>query len=124
MTAKTTPRLGTLLLKSMAQALAIKEGRLRPAKRHRLTLRDAKVSVPPRYGSSRVRRLRERLQLSQPVFARVLNVSVATVRGWEQGARVPDGPSRRLLELAERDAATVLRAISPIGRGSRSKAAA
>lgn len=118
------PRLGQLLVESMRQAVAIKEGRLRPAKRRRLTVRDAKVTVPPRYGSARVRRLRERLGLSQPIFARVLNVSVATVRGWEQGVRVPDGPSRRLLELTERDAKLVLQTVSPTGTGQRGPKAA
>ncbi len=115
MPAKPKPRLGAQLVESMRQAVAIKEGQLRPARRHRLTLRHARVSAPPRYGSSRIRRLRERLGLSQPVFAKVLNVSVATVRGWEQGARVPDGPSRRLLEVAERHSATILTTVSRIG---------
>jgi len=102
---------GRRLVRSMAEAVAIAEGRLSPARRHRRTVRDATVAPPPRYGASRVRRLRARLGLSQPLFARTLNVSVATVRGWEQGARVPDGPSRRLLELAERYPATVLDAL-------------
>ncbi len=121
---KPKARLGGLLVESMRQAVAIKEGRLRPARRHRLTLRDTRVSAPPRYGSSRIRRLRERLGLSQPVFARALNVSVATVRGWEQGARVPDGPSRRLLEVVERHPGTVLVAVSSSRPRSRSRAAA
>jgi putative transcriptional regulator len=95
----------------MAEAVAIAEGRLAPARCHRRTVREATVAPPPRYGSARVRRLRERLALSQPLFARTLNVSVATVRGWEQGARVPDGPSRRLLELVERHPETVLDAL-------------
>ena len=112
MSTRTKTRLGALLVESMRQAVSIKEGRLRPARRHRLTLREATVSAPPRYGSSRIRRLRERLGLSQPVFAQVLNVSVATIRGWEQGARIPDGPSRRLLEVAERHSATILTTVS------------
>jgi len=102
---------GRRLVRSMAEAVAIAEGRLAPARRHRRTVREATVAPPPRYGSARVRRLRERLALSQPLFARTLNVSVATVRGWEQGARVPDGPSRRLLELVERHPETVLDAL-------------
>jgi putative transcriptional regulator len=113
MTRKTTQSsaTGRRLLRSMAEAVAIAEGRLAPARRHRRTVREATVAPPPRYGSARVRRLRERLGLSQPLFARTLNVSVATVRGWEQGARVPDGPSRRLLELVERHPETVLDAL-------------
>ena len=45
--------------------------------------------------------MRARLALSQPLFAAALNVSAQTVKAWERGARVPDGPTRRLLELAE-----------------------
>ena len=102
---------GRRLVESMTEAVAIAEGRLPAARRHRRTLRDAAVTPPPRYGSARVRRLRERLGLSQPLFARALNVSVATVRSWEQGVRVPDGPSRRLLELVECHPRTVLGAV-------------
>jgi putative transcriptional regulator len=124
MSRKPKARLGALLVESMRQAVAIKSGRLQPARRHRLTLRDTQVTAPPRYGSSRIRRLRKGLGLSQPVFARALNVSVATVRGWEQGARVPDGPSRRLLEVVERHPRVVLATVVPTRPRSRSKAAA
>jgi len=108
MTPQKHSALGALLIASVEEAVAIKHGRLRAPRRRRLTIRDSEVSPPPRYGSSRIRRLRERLGLSQPVFAKALNVSVATVRGWEQGVRVPDGPSRRLLEVAERHPTAIL----------------
>ena len=111
MTATKQSRLGGLLVESMEQAVAIAAGRLRAPRRHHRTMRDVEVVPPPRYGSSRVRRLRERLGLSQPVFAQALNVSVATVRAWEQGARLPDGPSRRLLEVAEHHPNAILCAV-------------
>lgn len=47
-----------------------------------------------------VRSIREGLGLSQAGFAGYLDVSVATVRNWEQGRRRPQGPARRLLELS------------------------
>ncbi len=122
MTNSKQPRLGALLVESMAQAVAIEAGRLRAPRRHRRTIRDSAVTPPPRYGSSRVRRLRERLGLSQPVFAKALNVSIATVRGWEQGVRTPDGPSRRLLEVAERHPGAILGAVKD-GRRSLATAA-
>ena len=52
------------------------------------------------YGE-RVRWLRRRLDVSQREFADMLNVSVGTVRSWEQGLRTPDGASVRLLDIAE-----------------------
>ncbi|MHB8837747.1 MAG: helix-turn-helix domain-containing protein [Gemmatimonadaceae bacterium] len=111
MTGKAKRHLGSLLLQSMEQAVAIEAGRLAPARRHRRTVRETKVAVPPQYRSARIIRLRERLGFSQPLFARALNVSVGTVRAWEQGARIPDGPSRRLLEVVEHDPNVILRTV-------------
>ncbi|MBM3908411.1 MAG: helix-turn-helix domain-containing protein [Gemmatimonadetes bacterium] len=111
MTVRARQDLGKLLLQSAEQAVAIDAGRLAPARRHRRTVREATVALPPRYRAARIRRLRESLGLSQPLFARALNVSVGTIRSWEQGARVPDGPSRRLLEVVERDPNVILRAV-------------
>lgn len=112
----TRRNLGKLLVESMREAVQIEAGTLRSTRRHRRTAADASVSPPPTYGATRVRALRDRLGLSQPVFAQTLNVSVGTVRGWEQGARIPDGPSRRLLELVEREPRVVLRAIQGLRR--------
>ena len=104
-------KLGPLLVRSLREAVRIESGALRPARRHRRTITDVSVSPPPTYGASRVGALRDRLGLSQPLFAQVLNVSVGTIRGWEQGARVPDGPSRRLLEVVEHEPTVLLRAV-------------
>jgi putative transcriptional regulator len=60
-----------------------------------------RVSPPPRYTAARIARVRHNLGASQPVFAGMLNVSASTVRAWERGAREPDGPTLRLLEVAE-----------------------
>ena len=47
-------------------------------------------------------RLRKSVNCSQAMFAKFLNVSTSTVRGWEQGARSPSDPALRLLEIADR----------------------
>ena len=65
------------------------------------TARDAVVTAAPTYSSARIAALRNRLALSQPIFALMLNVSVETVRAWEQGRRTPDGSALRLLQVAE-----------------------
>jgi len=68
------------------------------------TLRKTVIDVPdepPAYTAEDVRKLRETLQLSQGLFAKVLNVSVNTVRKWEQDERHPSGPSARLLQIAQ-----------------------
>jgi transcriptional regulator with XRE-family HTH domain len=45
-----------------------------------------------------VRALRERLQLTQEVFARILGVSFATVNRWENGKSAPSGDYARVLQ--------------------------
>lgn len=49
-----------------------------------------------------IRALRERERLSQPVFARYLNVSKNLVSDWERGVKRPGGPALRLLSILER----------------------
>jgi putative transcriptional regulator len=49
-----------------------------------------------------IKRLREKANLSQAVFAAVLNTSVSTVQKWEIGDKRPSGPSLKLLNLIER----------------------
>ena len=46
-----------------------------------------------------IRRLRESLNLSQPVFALHLHTTASTVRKWEQGETRPTGPALKLLNL-------------------------
>lgn len=58
-----------------------------------------------------VRRLRQRLGVSQRTFAERYRLPLDTVRDWEQGRTLPDQPARALLTLIERDAAAVARAL-------------
>jgi putative transcriptional regulator len=44
--------------------------------------------------------IRERLGLSQVMFAELLGISRRTLEGWEQGRREPEGPARVLLRVA------------------------
>lgn len=59
-----------------------------------------------------VKSIREKLGKSQPQFALMIGVSVATLRNWEQGRRVPEGPARALLRVAAEDPEAVERALS------------
>jgi len=44
--------------------------------------------------------IRSKFDLTQNEFAELLNISVATLRNWEQGRRRPEGPARVLLNVA------------------------
>ena len=86
-------------------------------------------AAPKPMAGKDVRRLRERTQTSQAVFARCLNVSTQLVQAWESGRRTPQGPALLVLRIAERDPRLILLGIgkeagkNPRGASSRSKTA-
>src|SRR6266568_7247122 len=72
-------------------------------------LRTRNVPEPPRPMSRvEIHRLRQKVNASQSVFAKCLNVSTKLVQAWEGGARYPDGAALRLLRVAERVPVLVL----------------
>ena len=58
---------------------------------------------PATYDAAAVRATRDRLGVSQAIFAHLLGVSPVLVRAWEQGQRVPAPWARRLLDEMNRD---------------------
>jgi DNA-binding transcriptional regulator YiaG len=79
-----------------------------------ISRRRVRVAPPGAYNGDRVRAIRRRLSVSQRVFADLLNVSLGAVRSWEQGWRVPDGASVRLLDIAERSPEVLRAAMTPV----------
>lgn len=49
-----------------------------------------------------IRELRMREHISQPVFARYLNVSKNLISDWERGVKKPGGPALRLLTVIQK----------------------
>jgi putative transcriptional regulator len=49
-----------------------------------------------------IKAIRESESVSQPVFARYLNVSKNLVSEWERGVKRPGGPALRLLSIVKR----------------------
>jgi putative transcriptional regulator len=87
----------SVLLKSLRGHADHLEGR------KKLTMRVTRLQLPaPVKAVNRkdIAGIRHRLNVSQPVFAALLNVPVATARSWEQGKRKPSGAALRLLDLA------------------------
>lgn len=60
------------------------------------------------YSAAQIKQLRLRFKASQAVFAAYLNTSTSTVQKWEQGQKHPNGPSLKLLNLADRKGLDVL----------------
>lgn len=68
----------------------------------KVTMRDfdAICPLPVReFGAADIKRLREALKFSQPVFAHHLHTTASTVRKWEQGETRPAGPALKLLNV-------------------------
>src|SRR3990172_9513469 len=75
------------LVRSVRQAGKIRRKKMRPSRA--MTFKPADV-----------RAIRDSLGKSQTEFAMMIGVSVATLRNWEQGRRIPDGPAQALLRVA------------------------
>jgi putative transcriptional regulator len=113
MKARKKATLGERLVESAREAVRIEGGEAKPARVTRYTAAGTIVEPPPWYVPDRIRGIRGHMALSQPVFAATLNVSPETVRAWEQGKRKPDGPTLRLLEVAEQHPEVLLEKVRP-----------
>ena len=58
------------------------------------------------------RRVRKRLGLSQLEFSNRIDVSLDTIRNWEQGKRSPTGAARALLKVLDKVPEAALSALS------------
>ncbi|AFB31262.1 MULTISPECIES: helix-turn-helix domain-containing protein [spotted fever group] len=58
-----------------------------------------------------VHEARDKLKLTQQQFATTFGVSVATLRNWEQGRRLPTGAAKLLLKIIEKEPNVVKRVL-------------
>ena len=75
------------------------------------TMRDFdELCLPPVpiLGGKQIAALRKREKVSQPVFAKYLNVSKSSVSQWEAGAKNPDAAALKLLDLVKRKGLAIL----------------
>jgi putative transcriptional regulator len=74
-----------------------------------VNLRVTRVPSRPKPISPRqIRRIRQALNASQPLFAAYLNVSANAVRSWEQGTRRPRQAALKLLAIARKNPQALL----------------
>jgi putative transcriptional regulator len=62
----------------------------------KVAIREFEAICPPpvrAFSAADIKRLREGLKLSQPIFALHLHTPASTVRKWEQGETRPTGPA-------------------------------
>jgi len=65
-----------------------------------------------------VKAIREKVDMTQEEFAKSFGVSKRTLQHWEQGVRVPAGPSRAFLTVIAREPEAVRRALTGESRTS------
>ena len=78
------------ILKSLEQAVAISKGEIKPAAITRHEIADVKA-------------IRTQLAVTQKELAQAMDVSVDTVKSWEQGRRNPTGLASKVLMLLSKD---------------------
>lgn len=66
------------------------------------------LAKPAAMDPKRIKRIREKQKVSQPVFARYLNTSESTVEKWESGAKKPSGMALKLLDVVDKHGLKVL----------------
>jgi putative transcriptional regulator len=77
----------------------------------RKDLRTTTLPLPPKeLTANEIVQVRARLNVSQAVFAKYLNISTKTVQSWEQGTGRPSGASLKLLSIAKKNPKVLLEA--------------
>ncbi len=80
------------LMTSAGEALAHAQGKR--------ALRTTELPAAPKpMTAAQIRAMRARVNASQAVFARYLNVSTKLVQAWEAGRRTPEGAALKLLRI-------------------------
>ena len=74
-----------------------------------LRTHDVDIKPAPDVTADELLALRERLQLSRPVFARYLRTNPRTLESWEQGRARPNAQAALLIRLVEHYPDTVER---------------
>ncbi len=83
------------LMQSLDQALRYSRG-------EQINARTTVLPAPPKpMKQQEIVALRKQFNCSQAVFARLLNVSIKTLQGWEQGLREPSDAALKLLTIAK-----------------------
>lgn len=103
----------TQIIAGLREAVAFERGELKNVVVRNVprTARTTTAAPAPTITSTQIADIRKRLKLSQPVFAKALNVSADTVRAWEQRKRAPEGAAVRLLDIAAKHPAVILESV-------------
>lgn len=91
--------IGEGIISSLEEAIKYEKGEaVKGAKSHSLT-----VAPLPNYNGKEIKDIRNKLGLTQSIFAHVFGISKKTVEAWESGRNHPAGPAQRILSILEKD---------------------
>ena len=63
------------------------------------------------YTAMDVAKIRKKTKMTQKEFSKMFFIPISTLRQWEQGKRVPQGPAQALLKIIDNDAKSALEAL-------------
>ncbi len=84
--------------KGAEEALVWKQGRKTGARVRQYTAMD-------------VAKIRKNAKMTQKEFSESFSIPLSTLRQWEQGKRVPQGPAQTLLRIIAHDSETAIKAL-------------
>jgi putative transcriptional regulator len=90
--------MGQDLMEALQEALDHAEGKI--------YLKTSSLSISPvreNIGAEEIKETRQKMGMTQGVFAMVMGVSKKTVESWERGRYRPEGAARRLIALLQAD---------------------
>ena len=109
--ARTHSKAGSKILAGLKEIAEARESGT-PLER-RFTVREVTIPEPGEYDAKAIKAMRERLGLSQSLFAHLIGVSVILEQAWEQGRRFPTATARRIFDKIQRDPARWTRMLRP-----------
>lgn len=90
---------GEGLITALEQAIDYEKGKeIKGVKTNKVA-----VAPLPHYTGNKIKKIRNKLGLTQSIFAHIIGVSIKTVEAWEAGRNEPQGPAQRMLYLLEKD---------------------
>lgn len=93
-------------MSKMGQDLIEAMGELLDYTKGKINLRTSRLNISPvceTISVEEIKGTREKLGMSQGIFAMVMGVSRKTVESWETGRYMPDGAARRLITMLQAD---------------------
>lgn len=72
---------------------------------------ELKYPLPKQYNAADIKKIRNKIHVSQAVLAHILNIKPTTLQKWEMGINKPNGASARLLQLIDKKGKEVIQLV-------------